>query len=453
MKNKLKLLLGIILSIVLAASVLIACNQPNPDPGDEFVIHTVTIAVQDDYSERKIVDMQRLPRPADPKIEGLYFEGWSVGDEPYDFSKKVLEDFTLEARFTPEASTYLVSGFVRDELGNAMEDVTVTFGTRSVTSRKDGSFGFDTALTSFTLEKEGFYPVVVVRAEATARQSFDVVLVEEGQTEVLSKNTDKNALSFDLNDSVRVKLFRMTTQVDTGTSSSSYLKVRFEVKDNNLTNVAVQNNTDQVCQSDSVEFYLDTLCDGGLFPQTDDYQIDVSVSGFYRCVKGTGNSWVTAENVSSYVITQDGTVNDTSDVDYGYTLELHIPFGQVGITDQSDIAFSVGQSGYGTTNPVSTWNGWTYKGTMVDPQAPAKYRIWGKNGIQEILTHEIEIAQSYVDGLAQIMAPKLLKVSYGERVYLDNERDLIWHNLPENMMGTTMSYGPSTGTRVTVEIK
>ncbi len=425
-------------------------EDSSDDSGNTIVVYTVTIDVRGNYTEKKIIAGQRLPRPETPSVGNLYFDGWYIGNEKYDFSKKVTEDFTLTAKFLEATTEYSVSGTVKDELGNIVDDATISYGNQSVTTRRDGTFGINTSISKIIVTKDGYYPVTIVRSSTTDKCKFDITLIEQGQSSVITKNTDADTLSVDLNGSVRVKLSRVTTSVATGTDSSSYLKVRYEISDSNLTSVDGGNN-DTVCQSDSVEFYFDTLGDGGLFPQTDDYQIDVSVNGFVRFLQGNGNGWDVAENIGNYIITPYGSVNDSSVDAYGYTIEMMLPFGQFGITEQSDIHFSLGQSGYGTTDPLSTWNGWSYKSEFVDPQVPAKYRVWGQSGISEIITENISVAQSYIDGLAEISADKLLKTRYGERLYEDDEKDMLWKNLPENMIGISFAYGPSTGTEVTVE--
>lgn len=420
------------------------------DSGNTIVICIVTVDVQGNYTEKRIIAGQRLPMPEAPSVGNLYFDGWYAGDEKYDFSKKVTEDFTLTARFLEATTEYLVSGTVRDELGNIVDDATISYGKNSITTRRDGTFGLNTSIRKIVVSRDGYYPVTIVRSDATDKCKFDITLIEQGQSSVITKNVDADTLSVDLNGSVRVKLSRVTSSVATGTDSSSYLKVRYEVSDSNLTSVAIGNN-DTVCQSDSVEFYFDTHGDGGLFPQVDDYQIDVSINGFVRFLQGTDSGWQDADIVGNYIITPYGAINDSSEEAYGYTIEMLLPFGQFGITEQSDIHFSLGQSGYGTTDPVSTWNGWSYKSEFVDPQVPAKYRVWGQKGIAEVISENISIEQSYVDGLAEISADKLLKTRYGERIFEDDEKDMLWKNLPENMIGISFAYGPSAGTEVTVK--
>ena len=42
---------------------------------------------------------ETVEEPEDPTREGYEFDGWSVGDEKYDFDNKVTEDLTLEAHW------------------------------------------------------------------------------------------------------------------------------------------------------------------------------------------------------------------------------------------------------------------------------------------------------------------------------------------------------------------
>ena len=51
-----------------------------------------------------------VSRPTDPTKDGYVFEGWYCNNEKFDFSTKITEDITLEARWTSEsAKTWTVS--------------------------------------------------------------------------------------------------------------------------------------------------------------------------------------------------------------------------------------------------------------------------------------------------------------------------------------------------------
>ena len=145
-----------------------------------------------------------------------------------------------------------------------------------------------------------------------------------------------------------------------------------------------ETNDDAVTRSDSVEIYIDTLADGGSKPQSDDYQINLGIHGKTRIMQGSGSGWGGWNGLIDYEVQLNGVLNDGYEaVDTGYTVEVMIPYSQIGIEKDDTIAVSFGQVdkvGPGASATIDwDWYGWTYNGKIVEPQTPDNYLILDKD--------------------------------------------------------------------------
>ncbi len=144
-----------------------------------------------------------------------------------------------------------------------------------------------------------------------------------------------------------------------------------------------ETNDDAVTRSDSVEIYIDTLADGGTKPQSDDYQINLGIHGKTRIMQGSGSGWGGWNGLIDYEVGLNGTLNDGFDAnDTGYTVEVMIPYSQIGIEKDDTVAVSFGQVdkvGPGASATVDwDWYGWTYNSVIVEPQTPDNYLLLDK---------------------------------------------------------------------------
>ena len=145
-----------------------------------------------------------------------------------------------------------------------------------------------------------------------------------------------------------------------------------------------ETNDDAVTRSDSVEIYIDTLANGGLKPQNDDYQINLGIHGKTRIMQGSGSGWGGWNGLIDYEVQLDGVLNDGFDaVDVGYSVEVMIPYSQIGIEKDDTIAVSFGQVDKVAAGASATidwdWYGWAYNGKIVEPQTPDNYLILDKD--------------------------------------------------------------------------
>ncbi len=156
----------------------------------------------------------------------------------------------------------------------------------------------------------------------------------------------------------------------------------FEVKDVILLTEG-ETNDDAVTRSDSIEFYLDTLANGGLKPQNDDYQINLGIHGKTRIMQGSGSGWGNWNGLIDYEVTLNGVLNDSVEAtDVGYCVEVMIPYTQINIEKEDTIAVSFGQvDKFNLGSTVLTdwdWAGWTFNGVATEPQSPDNYVLLDK---------------------------------------------------------------------------
>lgn len=156
----------------------------------------------------------------------------------------------------------------------------------------------------------------------------------------------------------------------------------FEVVDNDIQTVGF-NNGDDVTHGDSVEVYFDFKNDASNKPLTDDIQINIGAHGKTRIFVGANGEWGSWNGLLDYEIKLNGTLNDNTDTDTGYTVELMIPYSQVGIDKNSVFGISVGHVARGKDSTSETlqytWGGLTYNGSFVDPQVPKGYVVYMGN--------------------------------------------------------------------------
>ena len=152
----------------------------------------------------------------------------------------------------------------------------------------------------------------------------------------------------------------------------------FDVIDNDIQTVG-NNNGDDVTNGDSVEIYFDFKNDAANKPQNDDIQINIGAHGKTRIFVGSNGTWGSWNGLLDYEINLRGTLNDATDEDNGYSVELMIPYAQVGIDKNSMFGIAVGHVARGKDSTHETlqytWGGLVYEGSFVDPQVPKSYIV------------------------------------------------------------------------------
>ena len=104
--NKNKKIKKHVLLILLLLPVVIKAYVLNFDISfdSNVKLHDKLVVTLDNNGEEETVVVpygQPLTVPADPVVDGYDFDGWYVGDTPYDFSTPLEEDQEIVAKFTP----------------------------------------------------------------------------------------------------------------------------------------------------------------------------------------------------------------------------------------------------------------------------------------------------------------------------------------------------------------
>ena len=198
----------------------------------------------------------------------------------------------------------------------------------------------------------------------------------------------------------------------------------FSVKDPDIETVG-NNNGDDVTHGDSVEVYFDFKNDGSSKPASDDIQLNIGAHGKTRIFVGSNGQWGSWNGLLDYEIHLLGTLNDPTDVDEGYNIEVMIPYSQVGIEQNSVYGVACGHVARGTdsTNPdlQYTWGGLVYEGSFVDPQVPRSYIVFMGNKFYQrnnMPIGNIDIEGKIVDQFANPI--KDVEIKVGEETYTTN---------------------------------
>ncbi len=121
------------------------------------------------------------------------------------------------------------------------------------------------------------------------------------------------------------------------------LYLSFDVKDHDLR--AYQDSTDhpKLFLDDMVEFLIDTNNDKDSCWGPDDLVYHINLAGAKKDDRGlvdckTDPSW---NGEAIFKVKTDGTVNDTLDVDRGYTVEIGIPWNEIGKSPKSGLILGI----------------------------------------------------------------------------------------------------------------
>jgi len=109
---------------------------------------------------------------------------------------------------------------------------------------------------------------------------------------------------------------------------SQALYISVNVSDEYL-NATHTNFDDELWRDDSIEIFLDPLNNRGTSLQEDDLKFFVNIDNVKRDSKQGDISW-NSDFISR--VASSGTLNDNSDIDEGYIIELKIPWSGIGVT-------------------------------------------------------------------------------------------------------------------------
>lgn len=118
-----------------------------------------------------------------------------------------------------------------------------------------------------------------------------------------------------------------------------HLYLAFSILDRDLRAIQTKKDHKQLYLDDMVEFLLDPNNDRTGQWLQDDIVYHINAAGVKKDDRGTaeGTSNVEWDGKASYAIRLMGSLNDTTGVDYGYTIEIAIPWGELGIIPRDGI--------------------------------------------------------------------------------------------------------------------
>ena len=115
--------------------------------------------------------------------------------------------------------------------------------------------------------------------------------------------------------------------------SEDSLYLFFQVKDSNLQCVQMENDHPALFLDDMVEFLFDSRNDRGEEWIEDDIIYHINIFGFKKDDRGTpeGISDPQWNGSARYAVNIRGTVNEDSDIDDGYDMEVALPWTELGV--------------------------------------------------------------------------------------------------------------------------
>ncbi len=122
-----------------------------------------------------------------------------------------------------------------------------------------------------------------------------------------------------------------------------YLYFAFDIKDSDLRATQTELDHPQLYLDDMVEFLLDPLIDRDSCWAEDDIIYHINILGQKKDDRGsreciTNPMW---NGHAIYAITIDGSVNDSTDIDNGYIVEVSIAWDEVGVTPVAGLVIGV----------------------------------------------------------------------------------------------------------------
>ncbi len=192
--------------------------------------------------------------------------------------------------------------------------------------------GQDLAIVTESGDVTVKYVRLIKWSEGAGGGSLPTVTPLQGKQYDLLTTGIKPILDGQIDEYGRANEIRLT-QTETGSNGSYWLLwdngalyVGVDVNDQNLN--AIADNGGRLWEDDSLELMLDVGEQGGTTRDNNDFKFLVNVLNKQRTEQGTSLSNIAFESA----VVVKGTVNDNSDVDEGYEMEMRIPWAEMGIS-------------------------------------------------------------------------------------------------------------------------
>ena len=130
--------------------------------------------------------------------------------------------------------------------------------------------------------------------------------------------------SADIPDPNRVKIYTLWDE--------NYLYVAYEVTDRYLVGFQTERDHKALYKDDMIEVLLDPRRDATDLWLEDDIVYHVNILGQVKDDRGTpeGRSDATWQSDALFAVIYDGTLNDSTDLDQGFSVELAVPWSEIG---------------------------------------------------------------------------------------------------------------------------
>ena len=117
---------------------------------------------------------------------------------------------------------------------------------------------------------------------------------------------------------------------------ASNLYVAFQVTDSQLNATQTARDAGNLYRDDTVEIYIDTTNERAPMMQRHDYQLLVNLSNVQGDLRGTGSGKDAAWNGAwRSAVKVQGTPNSNGDTDASYTVEVAVPWSEIGVSPSS----------------------------------------------------------------------------------------------------------------------
>lgn len=148
-----------------------------------------------------------------------------------------------------------------------------------------------------------------------------------------------------------------------------------------------------VYDNSSFELYLDKSGKGGTAPNNNHLQLFVDINEQSLARDGNGGLWIDTDLIKSYAVKVDGTVDDDVE-DKGYTVEMFIPYSQLG--GESEINYGIAFGTVGCKDGQrDSWCGIS----GVDVHNPDTYYIFYRDTNEIAKARKVNLAKHNVDGI------------------------------------------------------
>ncbi|MEA2063857.1 MAG: carbohydrate-binding family 9-like protein [Gemmatimonadota bacterium] len=166
--------------------------------------------------------------------------------------------------------------------------------------------------------------------KAPGAVTVDGMVLEYGKADTL--RLDDPA---DIPDPNRVKIYTLWDK--------KYLYIAFEVEDRFLTGFQTERDHRALYKDDMIEVLIDPRRDATDLWLEDDIVYHINILGQVKDDRGTpgGRSDALWQSRALFAVRCEGTINDSTDLDRGYSVELAVPWDEIGLAPGPGVSLGI----------------------------------------------------------------------------------------------------------------